>query len=231
MEPHGGNYRGQLCDVKASDRDHGTRDQGGDMQLRSDFLLEDGCAGSVLDGERWSGGSGWRRRWRRNWLRIWRRLRRTWCVPDIRRGGARRARIALGTALRTRKGCGLRWDCGGGMSSAADLRYGLRDAAQESGIHGDCGDFAGAGHRREYGDFFRCQEPAVRPAERAACRSNCGCWAGWRTSMSAVHSMWGEFDSAPGGGMLGDVLFLPGLRNLRAHNRVLQDLFAYKEEA
>jgi hypothetical protein len=44
--------------------------------------------------------------------------------------------------------------------------------------------------------------------------------------------MWGEFDPDPnGGGMLGSVFSYPVYQQLRAHNAVLEDLFAYKEDS
>jgi hypothetical protein len=48
---------------------------------------------------------------------------------------------------------------------------------------------------------------------------------------SAVSDMWGDFEPAPGGdGMVGSVFSYPVYQQLRAHNQVLLDLFAYKED-
>jgi len=48
---------------------------------------------------------------------------------------------------------------------------------------------------------------------------------------SAVSGMWGDFEPAPDGqGMLGSVFSSPVYRQLQAHNQVMQDLFAYKED-
>ena len=49
---------------------------------------------------------------------------------------------------------------------------------------------------------------------------------------SAVSDMWGDFEPAPDGqGMLGSVFSYPVYRQLRAHNQVMQDLLAYKEDS
>ena len=49
---------------------------------------------------------------------------------------------------------------------------------------------------------------------------------------SAVSGMWGDFEPAPDGqGMLGSVFSSPVYRQLQAHNQVMQDLFAYKEDS
>jgi predicted permease len=49
----------------------------------------------------------------------------------------------------------------------------------------------------------------------------------WQSSgHSAVHSMWGEFDSSPGGGSKSSSFSYPVYRQLSAHNEVMQDLFA-----
>jgi predicted permease len=48
----------------------------------------------------------------------------------------------------------------------------------------------------------------------------------------AVENMWGDFDPDPGGGgMLGSVFSYPVYQQLRAHNPVLRDLLAYKEDS
>lgn len=48
---------------------------------------------------------------------------------------------------------------------------------------------------------------------------------------SAVSQVWGDFDPAPDGdGTVGSVFSYPVYRQLRAHNQVMQDLFAYKED-
>jgi predicted permease len=48
---------------------------------------------------------------------------------------------------------------------------------------------------------------------------------------NVVHSMWGDFDPAPGGGMLGSCFSYPVFEQLRLHNHALQDLAAYNEDS
>jgi predicted permease len=51
----------------------------------------------------------------------------------------------------------------------------------------------------------------------------------WQTAgNSAVHSMWGEFDSWPGGGSKSSSFSYPVYRELSVHNEVMQDLFAFQ---
>ena len=46
-----------------------------------------------------------------------------------------------------------------------------------------------------------------------------------------VHGMWGDFDSTPNSGTTSSVFSYPVYQQLRAHNQVLGDLFAYKKTA
>jgi predicted permease len=48
---------------------------------------------------------------------------------------------------------------------------------------------------------------------------------------NAVHEMWGEFDSVPGGGMRGAIFSYPVYQQLRAHNQATQDLLAFNEDS
>jgi predicted permease len=47
----------------------------------------------------------------------------------------------------------------------------------------------------------------------------------------AVHEMWGEFDPAPGGGMMGAIFSYPVYQQLRDHNQVMQGLLAFNEDS
>jgi len=73
---------------------------------------------------------------------------------------ARRARIALGAATVHKEGCGLRRLALVGRTGRGLALRGA-DAAQESGVHGDCGGFSGAGRLGEYDDLLCRQEPAL----------------------------------------------------------------------
>ena len=48
---------------------------------------------------------------------------------------------------------------------------------------------------------------------------------------NAVHAMWGDFDTVPDGEMMGTIFSYPVYQQMRAHNQVLEDLFAYKEDS
>ena len=54
------------------------------------------------------------------------------------------------------------------------------------------------------------------------------CWTDH--GRGVVHSMWGDFDSTPDGGSMSSSLSYPVYRELRAHNTVMQDLFAFQED-
>jgi predicted permease len=54
-------------------------------------------------------------------------------------------------------------------------------------------------------------------------------WTG--DSRVVAHSMWGEFDSSPGGGMTGSIFSDPVYRQMRDHDRVMQGLLAFKEDS
>lgn len=47
----------------------------------------------------------------------------------------------------------------------------------------------------------------------------------------AVHGMWGDFDPTPQGGMTGSIFSYPVFEELRTHNSVMRDLFAFKEDS
>ena len=135
---------------------------------------------------------------------------------------ARRARIALGPALCTRKECAPRWDCDGGMSSRADLALRDADSSQEPGVYGDRGDVTCAGHRREHDDFFCRQEPAVRPAHVFRMRMICACWAGLANSIMPCTACGATSIPRPDGKMLATIFSYPVYQQLRAHNHVLR---------
>lgn len=48
---------------------------------------------------------------------------------------------------------------------------------------------------------------------------------------NVVHSMWGDFDPAPGGGMLGSCFSYPVFEQLRLHSHALEGLAAYNEDS
>lgn len=50
-------------------------------------------------------------------------------------------------------------------------------------------------------------------------------------SRLVLHGMWGAFDPTPQGGMTGSIFSYPVFEQLQAHNRVMQSLFAFKEDS
>jgi predicted permease len=48
---------------------------------------------------------------------------------------------------------------------------------------------------------------------------------------SVVHGMWGDFDASPESGVASSIFSYPVYQQLREHNQVLEDLFAYKEDS
>lgn len=52
----------------------------------------------------------------------------------------------------------------------------------------------------------------------------------WGDGNEAVHGMWGDFDSAPGQGTNSSVFSYPVYRQLRSNNQVLQDLIGFKDD-
>jgi predicted permease len=54
----------------------------------------------------------------------------------------------------------------------------------------------------------------------------------WNGDSNVVlHQMWGDFDPTADGGMTGSIFSYPVFQQLKAHNSVMQDLFAFKEDS
>jgi predicted permease len=142
---------------------------------------------------------------------------------------ARRARIALGPALVHKEGMraslGLRW----WDELRADLRYGVRILRKSPGftaiaalslalaIGANTTIFSVAK------SLLYDQLNVPHPEQLRMLR-----WNG--NGNVVVHGMWGDFDSTPQHGMTSSVFSYPAYLELRAHNHVLQDLFAFKED-
>jgi predicted permease len=142
---------------------------------------------------------------------------------------ARRARIALGPALVHKEGMraslGLRW----WDELRADLRYGVRILRKSPGftaiaalslalaIGANTTIFSVAK------SLLYDQLNVPHPEQLRMLR-----WNG--DGKEAVHAMWGDFDSTPQRGTTSSVFSYPAYLQLRAHNHVLQDLFAFKED-
>lgn len=142
---------------------------------------------------------------------------------------ARRARVALGPALMHKEGMraslGLRW----WDEFRSDLRYGVRVLRKSPGftaiaavslalaIGANTTIFA-VGKQLL---FDRLNVP--HPEDLRMLR-----WNG--DDNSVVNGMWGDFDSSPATGTNSSVFSYPVYQQLRAHNAVMQDLVAFKED-
>jgi predicted permease len=143
---------------------------------------------------------------------------------------ARQARIALGPTLmhkeEMRASVGLRWF----DELRADLRYSVRILAKSPGFTAIAAVSLALAIGANTTIFSLArqllyQRLAVPHAEQLRLLR----WNG--DGKEAVHGMWGDFDSAPNSGTNSSVFSYPIYQQLRAHNQVLGDLFAYKEDS
>jgi predicted permease len=143
----------------------------------------------------------------------------------------RRARIALGTDATHKEGMraslGLKW----WDELRADLQYGLRILRKSPGFTA----IAAVSLSLAIGANTTIFSVAKSLLYDRLNVSNAGDlrMVGWIAARnSAVHEMWGDFYPAPGGGgMMGSVFSYPVYEQLRAHNTVLEDLAAFKEDS
>ena len=142
----------------------------------------------------------------------------------------RRARVALGPALVHKEGMraslGLRWF----DELRDDVRYGIRILAKSPGftfiaavslalaIGANTTIFSLAKSLL----YDRLNVP--NPEQLRLLR-----WIG--DDHNAVHDMWGEFNPAPGGGMIGACFSYPVYQQLRVHNHAMEDLAAFNEDS
>jgi len=142
---------------------------------------------------------------------------------------ARRARIALGSPLvhkeEMRASLGLRW----WDELRADLRYGIRMLRKSPGFTaiaaGSLALAIGANTTIfAVGSQLLFERLHVsHPDELRMLR-----WNG--DGKEVVHHIWGDFDSDPHAGMTASIFSYPAYLQLRKHNQVMGDLFAFKED-
>ena len=142
----------------------------------------------------------------------------------------RRARIALGGVTVAKEGMraslGLKWL----DELRADLRYGVRILRKSPGFTAIAALSLALAIGANTAMFSLAKSllydrlHVTHPEQLRLLR-----WIG--NDHNVVHSMWGEFDPAPGGGMLGSCFSYPVFVQLRLHSTAMEDLAAYNEDS
>jgi len=142
----------------------------------------------------------------------------------------RRARIALGTATVHKEGMraslGLRW----WDEFGADLRYGIRILRKSPGFTA----IAGISLALAIGantTIFSVAKSLLYDRLNVPHADELRLLRWNAVAHSAVHNVSGDFNPVPGGGSTSSVFTYPIYQQLRANNRVMQDLFAFKEDS
>lgn len=142
---------------------------------------------------------------------------------------ARRARIAMGPALRhkeeMRSSVGLHWI----DEARSDLRFALRQMRRNPRftLIGALSLALAVGANATLFAVVK-QLLYTRLGVPAADHLRLLTW--WGDGNEAVHGMWGDFDSAPGQGTHSTVFSYPVYQQLRMHNQGLNDLIGFKDD-
>jgi len=157
-------------------------------------------------------------------------------TADLMRAGygpveaRRRARIALGGVMVAKEGMraslGLKWL----DELRADLRYGVRILRKSPGFTGIAAASLALAIGANTAMFSLAKSLLydrlhVPHAEQLRLLR----WTG--DDHTVVHSMWGDFDPAPGGGMLSSCFSYPVFEQLQLHSHAMEGLAGYNEDS
>jgi predicted permease len=143
---------------------------------------------------------------------------------------ARRARIALGAAIVHKEGMRASLGLGWCDELWADLRYGLRILRKSPGFTVIAATSLALAIGANTTIFSVAKSLLYdRLGVPHADQLRMLRWYG--DDHRAVHSIWGDFGPAPGGGSTSSVFSYPIYQQLRQHNHAMQDLLAYNEDS
>jgi predicted permease len=145
------------------------------------------------------------------------------------REAARRARVAMGPALKhkeeMRASLGLQW-----MDQLyGDLRFAVRQMRRDPRF-AIIGSLSLAFAIGANSTLFAVVKQLLYTPLAVPHANQLRLLRWWGDGNEAVHGMWGDFDAAPGQGTNSSVFSYPVYQQLRAHNEGLQDLIAFHND-